>query len=70
MKRNKRKRARRPYWARALRNLLAALILLAAVWELMDMPLPSDGLEFRRLERKALAPPSSSSTQSVASSAT
>lgn len=46
-----------PYWARALRNLLAALILLAAVWELMDMPLPGR-MEFRRLERQALAPPS------------
>lgn len=54
MKRMK-KRPRWPYWARSLRNLLIAAVLLVIVWELMEMPLPGR-LEFRRLERKALAP--------------
>lgn len=57
MKRSKRKLARRPYWARALRNLLAAAALFVIVWDVMDMALPGQ-LEFRRLERQALAPPS------------
>lgn len=57
MKRPKRKRFRWPYWAKALRNLLVALGLLAVVWDVLDMPLPGR-LEFRRLERQALVPPS------------
>lgn len=57
MKRIKRNRPRWPYWAKVLRNLLIAVALVVIVWELMEMPLPGR-LEFRRLERKALAPPS------------
>lgn len=57
MKRSKRNRARWPYWAKALRNLLFALGLLAVVWDVLDMP-PPGHLAFRRLERQALAPPS------------
>jgi len=53
----RRKRTRWPHWAKALRNLLIALALLIAVWNIMGMSLPA-GMEFRRLERKALAPPS------------
>jgi len=58
MKRMKRrKRTRWPHWAKALRNLLIALALLTAVRDVMGMSLPVE-MEFRRLERKALAPPS------------
>jgi len=53
----RRKRTPWPRWAKSLRNLTAALLLLAAAWEALDMPLPA-GAEFRRLERQSLAPPS------------
>ena len=53
----RRKRTPWPRWAKCLRNLTAALLLLAAAWEALDMPLPA-GAEFRRLERQSLAPPS------------
>lgn len=51
------KRKRWPYWARALRNLLLAFALLVTVWDITGLSLPGR-LEFRRLERQALAPPS------------
>lgn len=53
----KKKRAPRPYWVKFLRNLAAAFLLLAIVWDLLDMSLPTTA-EFRRLERQSLAPPS------------
>ena len=53
----RKKRIPWPRWAKSLRNLTAALLLLAAAWEALDMPLPA-GAEFRRLERQSLAPPS------------
>lgn len=51
------KRVPRPYWVKFLRNLAAAFLLLAIVWNVLDMSLPT-AAEFRRLERKSLAPPS------------
>ena len=33
----KKKRAPRPYWVKFLRNLAAAFLLLAIVWDLLDM---------------------------------
>ena len=53
----RRKRTPWPRWAKSLRNLTAALLLLASAWESLDMPLPG-GAEFRRLDRQSHAPPS------------
>ena len=53
----KKKRAPRPYWVKFLRNLAAAFLLLAIVWNVLDISLPAVA-EFRRLERQSLSPPS------------
>ena len=53
----KKKRAPQPYWVKFLRNLAAAFLLLAIVWNVLDISLPAVA-EFRRLERQSLAPPS------------
>ena len=53
----KKKRAPRPYWVKFLRNLAAAFLLLAIVWNVLDISLPTTA-GFRRLERQSLSPPS------------
>ena len=46
---------RKSYLLRAARNLLLALLLLAALWYVKGCPLPTQEMEFRRLERQRLA---------------
>lgn len=52
----KKKRAPQPYWVKFLRNLAAAFLLLAIVWNVLDISLTTTA-EFRRLERQSLSPP-------------
>ena len=46
---------RKSYLLRAARNLLLALLLLAALWYVEGCPLPTQEMEFRRMERQRLA---------------
>ena len=46
---------RKSYLLRAARNLLLALLLLAALWYVKGCPLPTQEMEFRRMERQRLA---------------
>ena len=46
---------RKSYLLRAVRNLLLSLLPLTALWYLKGYPLPTQEMEFRRLERQCLA---------------